>query len=116
MIETLWALAQELSDYLQTNFDPFRDVADILLVTLAIYWLLILIRGTRAGQILLGLIALFAVFLISQLGQLVTVGLPSLLFIPPPRRSVSVPFAFPPVIVQPSSNAAAFVPLPVTTW
>jgi uncharacterized protein (TIGR00159 family) len=75
MIETLWALARELSDYLQANFDPFRDVADILLVTVAIYWLLILIRGTRAGQILLGLIALFAVFLISQLGQLVTVGL-----------------------------------------
>ena len=75
MIETLWELAQELSEYLQANFDPVRDVFDILLVTIAIYWLLVLIRGTRAGQILLGLIALFAVFLISQLGQLVTVGL-----------------------------------------
>ena len=75
MKDTLAGLAQELWDYLQANFDPVRDVADILLVTLAIYWLLVLIRGTRAGQILLGLIALFAVFLISQLGQLVTVGL-----------------------------------------
>ena len=75
MIETLWALAREMWAYLTANFDPARDLVDIALVTIAIYWLLVLIRGTRAGQILVGLIFLFAVFLGSQIFQLVTVRL-----------------------------------------
>ena len=56
MIERLWELWLELREYLGENFDLFRDTADILIVTLGIYWLLLLIRGTRAVQILLGLI------------------------------------------------------------
>ena len=75
MIETLWGLAQELWENFQINFEPVRDSIDIALVAAAIYWLLALIRGTRAGQILVGLIALFTVFMVSQIFQLVTVSL-----------------------------------------
>ena len=74
MIETLWGLLKELASYVFTNFDPARDIIDITLVTIAIYWLLVLIRGTRAIQILVGLIVLFAVYLASAIFQLVTVN------------------------------------------
>ncbi|NRA09383.1 MAG: TIGR00159 family protein [Myxococcales bacterium] len=75
MIETLWALVKEFWENFQINFEPVRDSIDIALVAAAIYWVLALIRGTRAGQILVGLIALFTVFMISQIFQLVTVSL-----------------------------------------
>ena len=75
MIEALWAWLKELQDYLGGTFDPIRDTIDILVVTLGIFWLLLLIRGTRAVQILLGLVVLIAASLASELFQLVTLGL-----------------------------------------
>jgi len=75
VIERVWALLRDLGAYLQANFDPFRDTLDILLVTLGIYWLLVLIRGTRAVQILVGLLVLLALTLLSEVAQLVTLGL-----------------------------------------
>ena len=72
MIETLWGLFSELVDYFLANFDPVRDFIDIALVTLGIYWLLVLIRGTRAVQILVGLMVLLAASLASEIFQLVT--------------------------------------------
>jgi uncharacterized protein (TIGR00159 family) len=75
VIEALWALAQEVWQYLSANFDPVRDVLDILLVTLGIYWLLLLIRGTRAVQILVGLAVLLAASVASEIFQLVTLRL-----------------------------------------
>jgi uncharacterized protein (TIGR00159 family) len=75
VIETLWALGGELWDYLIANFDPARDLIDIALVTVGIYWLLLLIQGTRAVQIVVGLIVLFALYLTSQLFQLATLEL-----------------------------------------
>lgn len=72
MIEKLWALLQEFGGYIGANFDPFRDLADILLVTLGIYWLLLLMRGTRAVQILVGLIVLIALGAASEVFQLIT--------------------------------------------
>ena len=72
MIETLWALFLELKAYVTANFDPVRDLIDVLLVTAGIYWLLLLIRGTRAVQILVGLIVLLALSLASEIFQLVT--------------------------------------------
>ena len=48
MIGFLWDHCEKLWAYLSTNFDPFRDTADILLVALGVYWLLLLMRGTRA--------------------------------------------------------------------
>lgn len=72
MIESLWGLLRDLFGYFGANFDPVRDVIDIVLVTIGIYWLLILIRGTRAFQILLGLLVLFAASVASEIFQLVT--------------------------------------------
>jgi len=74
MIERLWELLRELLDYLGANYDPLRDTIDILIVTFGIYWLLLLIRGTRAVQILVGLIVLVAASLASQVFQLITLG------------------------------------------
>ena len=82
MIEALWALLLELRDYLAANFDPFRDTLDIGLVALAIYWLLLLIRGTRAVQILVGLIVLMAASAASEYFGLVTLRLILEYFLP----------------------------------
>jgi uncharacterized protein (TIGR00159 family) len=45
----------ELRGFFASDFDPMRDTVDIALVALAIYWVLLLIRGTRAVQVLIGL-------------------------------------------------------------
>jgi uncharacterized protein (TIGR00159 family) len=75
MIERLWQLLGELWATLGASFDPVRDTIDIVLVTLGIYWLLLLIKGTRAVQILLGLFVLMAASLASEMFQLVTLRL-----------------------------------------
>ncbi len=74
MIERLWELLKEFGTFLGANFDPFRDTVDVLIVGLGIYWLLLLIRGTRAVQILVGLVVLVAASLASQVFQLITLG------------------------------------------
>jgi len=75
VIEVLWAFVNELVEFMTMNFDPIRDTIDILAVTLGIYWLLLLIRGTRAVQILVGLFVLIGLSLASELFQLVTLRL-----------------------------------------
>jgi DNA integrity scanning protein DisA with diadenylate cyclase activity len=75
VIEALWALLSELWAYLAANVDPLRDALDIVLVALGIYWLLLLIRGTRAVQILVGLIVLMAASAASEYFELVTLRL-----------------------------------------
>ncbi len=75
MIEWLWELLSDLGEYYAANFDPFRDILDIAIVGLAVYWLLMMLRGPRAIQILVGLVVLVAAALISELFQLVTLRL-----------------------------------------
>ncbi len=75
MIQVIWTFFSEIGDFFAANFDPWRDSVDILLVTIGIYWLLLLIRGTRAIQILVGLIVLIGLSLASEVFQLPTVGL-----------------------------------------
>jgi uncharacterized protein (TIGR00159 family) len=75
VIEYLWALLIELREFVASNFDPLRDSIDLLVVTIAVYWLLLLLRGTRAVQILVGLIVLIALAVVSELLQLATVGM-----------------------------------------
>lgn len=65
----LWSL---LLDQV-SGFDPVRDTIDIALVALGVYWLLILIRGTRAVQILVGLLLLIGTSLVSRAFELTTV-------------------------------------------
>jgi len=72
VIEYLWELWRELWKYLSTNFDPFRDTIDIVLVALGIYWLMLLMRGTRAVQILVGLIVLVIANVAADLFNLLT--------------------------------------------
>jgi diadenylate cyclase len=75
MIEWLWELLGELGEYYAANFDPVRDILDIAIVGLAVYWLLMMLRGTRAIQILVGLVVLVAAALFSEIFQLVTLRL-----------------------------------------
>lgn len=63
----------ELSGFLETEFDPVRDTVDIALVALAIYWVLLLIRGTRAVQVLIGLGLLMLARVVADFAELSTV-------------------------------------------
>jgi len=63
----------ELRAFLESNFDPVRDMLDIALVALAIYWVLLLIRGTRAVQVLVGLGFLAMARVIADAAELMTV-------------------------------------------
>ena len=65
MIEFVWQWLQGIYTQLSENFG-FPDLFDIALVAFAIYWLLILIRGTRAVQILVGLLILISTGLLSE--------------------------------------------------
>lgn len=75
MIPVLWNFGVDLAAFFDARFDPIRDTVDILIVAAGIYWLLLLIRGTRAIQILVGLIALIALSLASELFQLAALGM-----------------------------------------
>ena len=79
MIEYVLALiagqAEEFWSFLQANFDPVRDTLDVLVVTVGIYWVLLLIRGTRAIQILVGLGALLALRVAADVLDLLTLSL-----------------------------------------
>lgn len=74
LLEWLQSEATELWTFLSSTFDPVRDTLDIFVVSLGIYWLLMLLKGTRAIQILLGLLALLALRLVSNLFDLVTLS------------------------------------------
>jgi uncharacterized protein (TIGR00159 family) len=67
--------AAEFWSFLQANFDPVRDTLDVLVVAVGIYWVLLLIRGTRAIQILVGLGALLAARVAADVLDLLTLGL-----------------------------------------
>ena len=79
MIEYVLALitgqAEAFWSFLQANFDPVRDTLDVLVVTVGIYWVLLLIRGTRAIQILVGLGALLALRVAADVLDLLTLSL-----------------------------------------
>ena len=50
------------------------DAADILIVTVLVYWVINLIRGTRAVQMLIGLTVVAAMFGASQYFELYTLS------------------------------------------
>jgi uncharacterized protein (TIGR00159 family) len=74
VFDLLGAQAAELWEFLRTNFDPVRDTLDVLLVAVGIYWLLLLIRGTRAIQILVGLGALIGLRVAADFLELLTLA------------------------------------------
>lgn len=75
MTEALFEWLTDLWTSLSENFHPLWDTLDILVVALAVYWLLMRIRGTRAAQMTLGLLLLVLVWRLSDLFELATVGL-----------------------------------------
>ena len=74
LIEAIYAWLIDLATTLQENFRFPWDLLDILLMSFAIYWVLLLIRGTRAAQMTLGLLILVLAWLLSQQLQLATLG------------------------------------------
>jgi len=57
-----------------SNFRWFLDLLDILLVAFIIYRIILLIKGTRAVQMLVGLAVLLIVYVASQIGGLYTLN------------------------------------------
>jgi uncharacterized protein (TIGR00159 family) len=74
VIEWIWAWFVELWRALSENYHPVWDTLDILLVACAVYWLLLLIRGTRAAQMSLGLVVVVLVWILSDQLGLATLG------------------------------------------
>lgn len=73
MTEAIFAWIVDLWRTLSGNFHVV-DVIDIALVACAVYWVLILLRGTRAAQMMLGLLILVFAWLLSDQLQLATLG------------------------------------------
>lgn len=74
MIEWLYSWVVEIWGTVSGTYHWLWDTLDILLVASAIYWLLLLIRGTRAAQMSLGLLILVLVWLLSEQLELATTG------------------------------------------
>lgn len=56
------------------DYSSWQLAIDILLIAIIFYWIILLIKGTRAINIVLGLIILAVIFLISQALQLLALG------------------------------------------
>jgi len=74
VFDLIGAQIAELWSFLQANFDPVRDTLDVLVVAVGIYWLLLLIKGTRAIQILVGLGALIGLRVAADFLELLTLA------------------------------------------
>ncbi len=73
MTEAIFAWTLDLWRTLSGNFHVV-DLIDIVLVACGVYWVLILLRGTRAAQMMLGLLILVFAWLLSGQLQLATLG------------------------------------------
>ena len=58
------AIRDFLDTYLRGNW--WASVVDILLVAIVVYWIFILLRGTRAVRIVIGLTILYLVYLVAE--------------------------------------------------
>jgi diadenylate cyclase len=74
VFDLIGSQAAELWSFLEINFDPIRDTFDVLVVAICIYWLLLLIKGTRAVQILVGLGALIGLRVAADFLELLTLA------------------------------------------
>jgi diadenylate cyclase len=57
-----------------TNYSWLSDTIDIIFVSVIVYWILLLIKGTRAVSMLLGLIIVILAYEISKIINLVTLN------------------------------------------
>ena len=74
VFDLIGAQLAELWSFLAANFDPVRDTLDVVVVAVGIYWLLLLIKGTRAIQILVGLGALIGLRVAADFLELLTLA------------------------------------------
>lgn len=74
MITWIFQWLSDAWNNLSDNFDPIWDTLDIVLVSLAVYWLLLLIKGTRAAQMSLGVLTVVLVWLLAEQFELATLG------------------------------------------
>jgi diadenylate cyclase len=51
----------------------WKDILDILLVTFLFYWLFLFLKGTRAFQMLVGVVIFFLLFVLTKLFELYTI-------------------------------------------
>ncbi len=52
----------------------WQDAVDVTLIAIVVYWIILRIRGTRAVQMLIGLVILFGTYLLSQVFELYTLN------------------------------------------
>jgi len=81
VIEWLWGMLGEFGQFAASNF-TLRDALDIAVVTALIYWVLLLVRGTRAVQVMVGLVVLVLLSLLADLFQLFALRTILLFFLP----------------------------------
>lgn len=74
LVERGGQLLGDLWQFLAANYHPVWDTLDLLLVYVAVYWVLLLIKGTRAVQIMIGLMALGVARLLADFLQLGTLS------------------------------------------
>ncbi|NRA01453.1 MAG: TIGR00159 family protein [Myxococcales bacterium] len=74
MITWIYQWLADAWNNLSDNYDPVWDTLDIVLVSLAVYWLLLLIKGTRAAQMSLGVLTVVLVWLLAEQLELATLG------------------------------------------
>ena len=64
-------MLEPLADFLRAYFQGgLVSLIDVVLVAIVIYWLFILIRGTRAVRIVIGLSILYAVYLLADIFEM----------------------------------------------
>ncbi|HEY7624760.1 MAG TPA: diadenylate cyclase CdaA [Candidatus Limnocylindria bacterium] len=63
-------IAQQINDLLHGQIFKWNNALDILIVAVFIYYVLVLIRGTRAVQLLLGVLVLVLIYQIAVWAQL----------------------------------------------
>jgi len=64
LLPVLDAIGEFLDTYLRGSW--VTSIIDILLVAIVVYWIFILLRGTRAVRIVIGLTILYLVYLVAQ--------------------------------------------------
>ena len=74
MVEWAYAWVSELVSTLFENYHLLWDSFDMAVVAFLVYWILLLIRGTRAAQMTLGLLVLVLLWVIADLFELATLG------------------------------------------
>lgn len=64
------ALLQQLGEFLRRGSFGWNNVLDIVIIAVFAYWVLLLIRGTRAVQLLIGVLVLVAIWGLASLLKL----------------------------------------------